>query len=93
MIANHNQQEVPTMNPNVEKIKELLMGDGVSIEFVMERLGLRKKAALKVMRDFGAFCDYNARKWRLHNVERVKKCYRFRYNFNMPTNKNQGDSV
>jgi hypothetical protein len=61
----------------MDKIKELLMLDGVSTEFVMEKLNLKKRTATKLLHEMGAFCDYKTRKWKLHNVERLKNCRKF----------------
>lgn len=61
----------------MEKIKDLLLGDGVSTEYVMEKFGVRKRTATKMMHEIGAFCDYRTRKWKLHNVERLKNCLKF----------------
>lgn len=66
----------------MEKIKALLMQDGVSTHFVMEQLGIKKLQATKLLHDLGAFCDHKASKWRLPNVERIKNCqFNFRNNY------------
>ena len=57
-----------------EKTKELLLGNGVTTAFVMERLGIRKLTATGMLHKFGANYEPRSGMWRLPNAQRLKNC-------------------